>query len=62
MVATAGQCVNSASSAIAGRTSSQPWMAAVRRFMGGPGIPLRVFHGERVSVRGGRGLESVIGQ
>src|SRR5215213_7197693 len=30
-VATAGQCVNSASSAMAGSSSSQPWMVAVRR-------------------------------
>src|SRR3954463_10896564 len=30
-VATAGQCVNSASKAIAGSTSSQPWIAAGRR-------------------------------
>src|SRR6185369_2578086 len=30
-VATAGQCVNSASSAMAGKSRSQPWIVAVRR-------------------------------
>jgi hypothetical protein len=30
-VASAGQCVNSASNAMAGSSRSQPWMVAVRR-------------------------------
>src|SRR4029077_162132 len=40
-VATAGQCVNSASSAIAGSSRSQPWIVAVtREFMGSLLYPL----------------------
>ena len=43
-VASAGQCVNSASSTIAGSSSSQPWMVAVRRRMDASSSSCRLSH------------------
>ena len=52
-VASAGQCVNSASSAIAGSSSSQPWMVAVRREVMQPSAEERYRRGSDTSPRRG---------